>query len=522
MSCQGAVATSQPLAANAGLSIMQEGGNAFDAALAAAAALTVVEPTSNGLGGDCFAIFSHNNKIKGLNASGWLPQNFPQKILEKKASNNGSMNQYGWESVTVPGQLAGWKYLRKNHAIFGWKKIFKPAIKYAREGFPVSPVVAYNWQKAIEKYKQNLEDQLLEHFLDNFTNKGKPPKTGEIWKNKNQAETLEDLADKGINDFYEGKIASKILDFAQKTGGYISEEDLKNFEVKPVKPIKINYRGHEIFELPPNGQGLIALQALKIMKEWNFNNFESINEMHKRIEAVKQAFADGKEYISDPRCLKYKPSTLLEKEYIAQKRKNITEQASIPEPGNVDMGGTVYLAAVDNKGNSISLIQSNFTGFGSGVIVPETGIALHNRGYNFCLEKNSINYPEPRKRPYHTIIPGYLRSSKENIEGPFGVMGGYMQPQGHVQVLQNLIDYKFNPQEALDAPRWRWQEDKNIILEPEFNAWKARQLSRRGHKVSVSWQRGKFGRGQIIFKDLAEGVIMGASEPRADGQVAAY
>ncbi len=522
MSCRGAVATSQPLAANAGLTVMQEGGNAFDAALAAAAALTVVEPTSNGLGGDCFALFSAGGKVTGMNASGWLPGSYPRSLLQKIAEEQEKLGPYGWEAVTVPGQLAGWKYLRENYAILDWEKILKPAIKYAREGFPVSPVVARSWKKAVKKYQENLKDRFLKHFLANFSKDGRTPHPGEVWQNHNQADTLEKLADNGVDDFYKGELAEKFIEFARSSGGYISEQDLAEFEVKPVKPLKINYRGHEIFELPPNGQGLIALQALKILSKWEFDNFNSIEEMHMRIEALKQAFADGKKYVADPEKISYNPESLLEDEYIKNKRKKIKNQAVSPQPGNIDTGGTVYLAAMDNKGNSVSFIQSNYTGFGSGIVIPETGIALHNRGYNFDTDKNSNNFPEPRKRPYHTIIPGYLRSQDDKLAGPFGVMGGYMQPQGHMQVLQNLIDYNFNPQEALDAPRWRWQDNKKIFLETTYSANTAQRLADRGHEVFFSRNKGKFGRGQIILRDQNKGIIIGASEPRADGQVAVF
>ncbi len=522
MSRRGAVATSQPLAARAGVSMLERGGNAFDAALAAAAALTVVEPTSNGLGGDCFVLYSRRGNIGGLNSSGWLPYDYPEDKIENHLIRNKKLDRFGWGGVTVPGQIAGWNYLGENFARLDWEDIFRPACIYAREGFPVSPVVAYNWDKALKKYRENLSEDHKKSFFNSFSLQKMAPESGEIWKNISQAETLERLAAEGLMDFYQGEIAEKIVEYADRTGGYISREDLEDFSPLEVEPLKINYNGHQIYELPPNGQGLIALQALKIMNDINLHNFKNCSEMHLRIEALKQAFADGKEFIGDPKKMEISPEKLLSNNYLNQKRDKITSRASKPEPGPVDRGGTVYLAAGDNQGNLVSLIQSNYTGFGSGVVIPGTGISLHNRGHNFSVDEEKANVPAPGRRPYHTIIPGFIRSNRKNVAGPFGVMGGFMQPQGHVQVLQNMIDYGMNPQEALTAPRWRWQEEKKLLLEPGFNRETARELSRRGHEVKIEWKMSGYGRGQIIFMDRDRGCLIGASEPRADGQVAVY
>ncbi len=522
MGKRGAVATSQPLAAGAGLRMLQMGGNAFDAALATAAALTVVEPTSNGLGGDCFALFSHGGEIKGLNASGWLPRSYPRDLLQEKMDSEEKLGPYGWEGVTVPGQLAGWKYIKENLAELDWTELLGPAVEFARDGFPVSPVVAYHWERAVEKYAKNLEGEKRKHFYDCFTEQGEPPSAGEIWRNQDQAETLKKLAERGVEDFYQGEIADRILTYAERSGGYLAEEDLEEYYPEPVNPLQIDYRGHKIYELPPNGQGLIALQTLKIISAWRYHDFYDPEENHLTVEALKQSFADGKKYIGDPQKMKTSPERLLEDDYIEKRRGMIGEKALTPEPAEIDRSGTVYLAVADDRGNSISFIQSNFTGFGSGIIIPKTGIALHNRGHNFVPDSESSNQPVPGKKPYHTIIPGFYRSDDGRFEGPFGVMGGFMQPQGHVQVMHNMIDYEMNPQEALDAPRWRWQKNKKLLLEPGYSASFARSLSRRGHEVEISWQRGGFGRGQIVLADLEKKSIFGASEPRADGQVAIH
>lgn len=565
MASRGAVAASQPLAAQAGLSLLQQGGNAFDAALAAAAVLTVVEPTSNGLGGDCFALFKADDKIRGLNASGYLPENFVleqqskavsadsklqkkqkkqneqkghkgQKREKREDGENGEQGQkgkneqktgadrldpYSWQAVTIPGQLAGWKHLRDNYGSLDWDTILRPAWYYASRGFPVSPVVAVNWERALEKYKDELSGEFRENFLESFSFAGRAPRPGEIWRSPRQAETFSRLRQAGVEDFYRGELAERIADFADRTGGFINFSDLACYQPREVEPLKIEYRGHEIFELPPNGQGLIALQALKILEGFEFADHGSGEELHVRIEALKLAFADGKEHIGDPEKLRVNPEILLQESYLSKRRQEIKEEARIFQPGEIDRSGTVYLAAADDRGNLISFIQSNYTGFGSGIVVPETGISLHNRGYNFVLDEKSVNYPEPGKRPYHTIIPGFYRKQGEYL-GPFGVMGGFMQPQGHLQVIQNMVDYGCNPQEALDAPRWRWQQEKKVVLETGFPDYLAGELERRGHEIEITSRAGGFGRGQIIFQDLENGTLLAAVEPRADSQAAVY
>ncbi|SDL89336.1 gamma-glutamyltransferase family protein [Halarsenatibacter silvermanii] len=519
---RGMVAATQPLAASSGLRMIQSGGNAYDAALACAAALTVVEPTSNGLGGDCFALFSRDGEIKGMNSSGWLPEDFNRSEIDNLSRKKDQLDPYSWEAVTIPGQLAGWKYLKDEYGSLSWQEILKPAIELAEKGFPVSPVVAECWNKELNDYKDNLSRDHLQTFLETFTVEGRAPAAGEIWKCQDQARTLKILADEGMRCFYEGRLAERIAAHSSRTEGYISEDDLEKFSPNPVDPLSIDYRGHKIYELPPNGQGLIALQSLKILQDYGFDCVNDPAEVHLQIEALKRAFADGEKYIADPEFFGLNPEKLLDDDYIDDKRKNITDSAQIPRPGNIDKGGTVYLAAADHSGNMISFIQSNYKGFGSGIVIPGTGIALHNRGCNFTLDKKSANYPEPGKKPYHTIIPGFYSSPAGSLQGPFGVMGGFMQPQGHLQVLQKMIDYDLNPQEALDAPRWCWQDDNHVLFEPEFDHDILNKLAKRGHEVEYGLDRSVFGRGQIIFKDMADNTLIGAAESRADGQVAVY
>lgn len=525
MSLRGAVATSQPLASEAGLTMLQQGGNAFDAVLAAAAVLTVVEPTSNGLGGDCFALFKANGKpINGLNSSGYLPKNFKiskrDDLISDKEMHSMRLDPHSWQAVTVPGQLAGWQYLRNNYGNLGWDIILQPAWHYAREGFPVSPEVSYNWMAAIEKYNRVLSNEFKNNFMETFSIHGRAPRAGEIWKSEYQAATLQRLKDAGVKDFYQGQIAEKFIDYSEETGGYFQASDLTDFQPQEVSPLKIDYRGHEIYELPPNGQGLIALQALKMLETYKFVDFFSPEELHYKIEAIKLAFADGTKYIGDPHNSTINPMKLLDSKYLGVRQRQIGSKAGLYKPGEIDRSGTVYLAAADNQGNLVSFIQSNYNGFGSGIVIPKTGISLHNRGYNFILDKNSINYPKPGKKPYHTIIPGFYNKPGEYM-GPFGVMGGFMQPQAHLQVIQNIVDYDCNPQEALDAPRWRWKDGKALSLEKEFPDYLARELMNRGHEIDFD-PMAFFGLGQIIFKDLKRGALITATEPRADGQTAVF
>lgn len=516
---RGVVATSQYLAAQAGLDVLKKGGNAVDAAVAAAACLTVVEPCSNGMGGDAFAIVWTGGKLYGLNSSGPAPMALSAEKL--RAKGHIAMPAYGWDAVTVPGIPAAWAALSSRFGRLPLSDSMAPAIQHADEGYAVSPIVAYGWEKAAEKYRDNLPPALAKHWYDTFTTDGSAPKSGEVFCLPDHAKTLSEIARTGAESFYRGELAEKIAAFARETGGYINEADLAAFKPEWVQPLCVRYRGHDVWELPPNGHGMIALMALNILE--GFDPFENGEEksLHRQIEAVKLAFSDGLKYIADPAFMYVAPEELLSPQHAAKRRVLIGEKAIVPQPGSFDDHGTVYLAAADGEGNMVSYIQSNYMGFGSGLVVPGTGIALHNRGANFSLDPESPNCLVPGKRPYHTIIPGFL-TRDGNPVGPFGVMGGFMQPQGHVQVIVNLLDYGMNPQAALDSPRWRWDDGLSVALEDSFDKNLSDALAKRGHNLCrESSYIGAFGRGQIILRDES-GVLTAGTEPRADSAAAVW
>ncbi len=515
----GMVATSQPLAAQAGLDILKNGGNAVDAAVATAACLTVVEPTSNGIGGDAFAIVWLKGKMHGLNASGYSPKSI--SIEKVKARGYKEMPKTGWLPVTVPGAPGAWSELIEKFGNLSMQEVLKPAIEYAEKGYPISPTLSKFWKRGYNKYKETLEGEEFASWFDTFTINGKPPQAGEVWNSKGHAETLKMIAKTNGEAFYRGELAEKIEQYSKKHDGFLRKEDLNDYHPEWVEPISVNYRGYDVWEIPPNGQGLVALMALNILNDYEFKAKDTIETYHKQIEALKLAFSDGKKYITDINKMKVTVNDLLSKEYTAKRRNLIKEEALTPEPGNLNKGGTVYLAAADKEGNMVSYIQSNYMGFGSGLVVPDTGIALQNRGHSFSLDKKHHNHLEPHKKPYHTIIPGFLTKDKQAI-GPFGVMGGFMQPQGHLQVLMNLIDFNLNPQAALDAPRWQWIEGKKIKVESNFPKHIADALARKGHEISMALDSGSFGRGQIIFKDNKSGVLRGGTEKRTDGHIALW
>lgn len=512
----GMIATSQPLAAQAGLEILKAGGNAIDAAIATAACLTVVEPTSNGIGGDAFSIVWNKGKIYGLNSSGPAPSTL--SIEEVKKRGYMEMPLYGFLPVTVPGVPYAWKELSERFGKLSLKETLKPAISYAMEGFPISPVVSTNWEIAFNNYKNKLKGKEYEYLYTTFTVDGRVPKAGEVWRNKDLGKTLIDLGQSNGLSFYEGDIAEKIDKFSKQFNGYIRKEDLSHFKPEWVMPIKVNYRGYDIWELPPNTHGLVVLLALNILNNFDLS-IDNLESHHKIIEAVKLAYVDGIKYITDKNNMTINIDNILSREYSKKRSELIKDTAITPSSGNPNLGGTVYLAVADKEGNMISYIQSNFMGFGSGLVVPGTGISLHNRGCTFSLDSNAANCLEPGKRTYHTIIPGFISRNNSPV-GPFGVMGAYMQPQGHIQVLTNLIDFKHNPQEALDRPRWQWIDGKEILVESNFNPKLFEDLKNRGHIIQYSDDVASFGRGQIILKNKDS--YIGASEPRADGYIAAW
>ncbi|HHX95078.1 MAG TPA: gamma-glutamyltransferase family protein [Clostridia bacterium] len=514
----GMVATSQPLAAQAGLEILKKGGNAIDAAVGTAACLTVVEPTSNGIGGDAFALVWTQGKLYGLNSSGPAPEALSLNVLEGLGIKE--IPKYGWIPVTVPGAPAAWQELSSRFGRLPLTEVLDPAIRYAEEGFPVSPTVALLWKRAHKNFTKSLQGPEFKHWFETFTPKGRAPEVGEIWSSKGHAETLMSIAETKAQSFYRGDIAEKIDRFSREFGGYLRKKDLENFQPEWVEPISINYRGYDVWEIPPNGHGLVALMALNILKGFDFEFKESPETYHKQIEAMKLAFVDGLKYIADPAHMSTRVEDLLSDAYAEERRRLIGKEALQPEPGTPPKGGTVYLAAADGEGNMVSYIQSNYMGFGSGLVVPGTGISLHNRGNNFSLDPSSDNVLKPGKRPYHTIIPGFLTKDGQAV-GPFGVMGGFMQPQGHVQVVMNTVDFGLNPQAALDSPRWQWKKGKTVEIEHSFKKYIAGCLKEAGHDIQYNVDSSGFGRGQIIWR-TESGVLIGGSEPRTDGVAASW
>ncbi|HEU4963596.1 MAG TPA: gamma-glutamyltransferase family protein [Bacilli bacterium] len=514
----GMVATSQPLAAQAGLDILKKGGNAIDAAIATAACLTVVEPTSNGIGGDAFALVWTKGKLHGLNASGPSPQSI--SIDAVKALGHEEIPKWGFVPVTVPGAPSAWAALSEKFGRLPLTDVLRPAIEYAEQGFPLTPILGKYWKRAYEIFKQNLTGDEFKHWFETFAPDGRAPEIGEVWRSPGHAVTLRSIAETKAESFYRGELAEKIDAYSRQYGGFLRKEDLASYQPQWVEPIKVNYRGYDVWEIPPNGHGLVALQALNLLKGFEFGDKESVETYHKQIEAIKLAFADGQKYITDPAKMSVSVEALLSEEYAQERRSLIGERALQPVAGEPPKGGTVYLAAADGEGNMVSFIQSNYMGFGSGLVVPGTGIGLQNRGHNFSLDPEHDNRLEPGKKSYHTIIPGFLTRDGEAV-GPFGVMGGFMQPQGHVQVVMNTVDFLMNPQASLDAPRWQWMKDKTVELETTVPEHIALQLQERGHDVRWALGSGGFGRGQIIWRN-EHGVLCGGTESRTDGQVAAW
>ncbi|RYG72175.1 gamma-glutamyltransferase family protein [Lentibacillus lipolyticus] len=515
----GMVATSQPLASQAGLAILKQGGNAIDAAIATAACLTVVEPTSNGIGGDAFALVWTKGELHGLNGSGRSPASI--SIDGVKESGHEEIPKYGWTPVTVPGAPDAWAELSEQFGKLPFRDVLQPAISYAREGFPVSPTLSKFWKKAYKVFRENLTDPMFSEWFKTFAPKDRAPEAGEIWSSENHARTLEKIAESKAASFYHGELAEKIVAFSEMNGGFLSMDDLAAHRSEWVKPISVNYRGYDIWEIPPNGQGLVALQALNILKGFEFTEKESADTYHKQIEAMKLAFADGGAHITDEDHMQCSTEFLLSEQYAQHRRSLIGETAQLPEAGEPALSGTVYLATADNEGNMVSFIQSNYMGFGSGLVVPGTGIALQNRGHNFSMNPEHVNALAGGKRSYHTIIPGFMSQGEQPV-GPFGVMGGFMQPQGHVQVVMNTVDFNLTPQAALDAPRWQWQKDKKVEVEHRFPHHIAQVLAEKEHDVTIQLEPNSFGRGQIIWRDNETGVLVGGTESRTDGAVSCW
>ncbi len=542
----GMAATSQPLATQVALDILKKGGSAVDAAIAANAVLGLMEPTGCGIGGDLFAIVwdPATQQLYGLNASGRSPRglSFEVMVAEAKrlqppeAGKLPTIPRWGVLPVTVPGAVDGWFEL---HARFGrlpMREVLAPAIRYAREGFPVSQVIAHYWAQNLERFQENRS--LIPEFdnaLQTFFPGGRAPREGEIFRNPDLARTYELLAEQGRDAFYQGPIAETIDAYMRRIGGYLRKEDLSAHQSEWVEPVSVNYRGYEVYELPPNGQGIAVLQMLNILEGFDLSamGWGSADYLHVMAEAKRLAFEDRARFYADPAFYQVPLEQLLSKAYAAERRRLIrmdTVMARV-DPGLEDPlpdGDTIYLTVADSSGMMISLIQSNYLGMGSGLVPDGLGFMLQNRGALFALVPDHPNAYAPGKRPFHTIIPGFVMKDGQPWLS-FGVMGGDMQPQGHVQILTNLIDFGMNVQEAGDAARWRHiggrtplgtsEGDGVLLLESGFDPAVVRELERRGHRVRFT--RGAFGGYQAILRDTL-GVYHGASEMRKDGHAAGY
>ena len=502
------VSTSQPLAAQAGLRMLLDGGNAVDAALGAAITLTIVEPISNGIGSDLFAIVWDGKTLEGLNASGrspaaWTPEYFAgQKTVPVR----------GWNSVSVPGCVSAWAELSERYGRLPFEKLFGPAIDYARNGYLVSPFVAQRWALQVPE----LKDQ--PGFAQAFLPGGRAPRAAERFALREAAATLELVAETRGKAFYDGELADRIAAHAAANGGALTRADLAAHRNDWVGTITQDYRGYTVHEIPPNGQGIVCLMALGMLSHFDVAKLpvDSADSVHLQIEAVKLAFADARAYVADGAAMAaVTPAHLLDRDYLASRAKLIDlKRAQDFGHGTPPRGGTIYLTAADANGMMVSLIQSNYMGFGSGVVVPGTGISLQNRGHGLVLTPGHPNQVAPRKRPYHTIIPGFVTKNGVPVMS-FGLMGGTMQPQGHTQLMVRMIDYGQSPQSAIDGPRFRVMTGLDVNLEREFPPATVSELARRGHKL-VELPEGymDFGCAQIALR--ADGGYVTASDPRRD------
>ncbi|MBF0276761.1 MAG: gamma-glutamyltransferase family protein [SAR324 cluster bacterium] len=509
------VATSQPLAAQAGLEMLRRGGNAMDAVLATAITLTVVEPTSNGIGSDAFTLFNQGDRLLGLNGSGKSPKAWTAEHFSKYES----MPFRGWDTVTVPGCVSTWVECSK-YGRLPFEELFEPAIQYAHEGFHVSPVTADAWAAAVDIFRER------EDFMSTFSIDGRAPNPGELFKSPGHAATLELIAETRGEAFYRGELAEKIVAHAKDQGGLLRLDDLSDHQVKWVDPISIDLKNLDLYEIPPNGQGLAALIALGICREFDLGAMdpESADAVHIQLEAMKLAFADLHSHVSDPDTMEVSTDQLLDRTYLKRRAGAIDmKRAGTPETGIPLKGGTVYLCSGDEEGMMVSYIQSNYAGFGSGVVVPGTGISLQNRGANFVLTENHPNQVKGNKRPFHTIIPGMIYQDGKP-KSAFGVMGGNMQAQGHLQMILRLHFWGQNPQTALDAPRWMIGGESSlrpeVSLEQGFASSVLEELSKRGHWVTLHPVSAAFGGGQFVWK--TDDGYLAASDPRKDGQAVGY
>ena len=520
---RGMVATSQPLAVAAGLDMLRAGGTAADAAVAMAAVLNVTEPTSTGIGGDAFALYyeAATRRVYGLNGSGRAPRALTLERLQREGFG-ASLPSFHPYTITVPGACAAWCDLVERFGRLPLSRVLAPAIRLAEEGFPVAPVTAYFWEQGVRRQ--------LRHAFNGreLTLDGRAPRPGEIFRNPGLARTLRTVAEGGKDAFYRGPIAEAIVHAAQQAGGCLALEDLAAHESEWVEPISVTYRGLRVWEIPPNGQGLAALLALNILEGFDLADMDPLGpeRLHLLIEAMRLAFADARHYVADPATHPAPLEALLSKSYAEERRRllnprrahlNLTHGRPLPA------SDTVYLTVVDAQGNACSFINSNYMGFGTGIVPPGWGFSLQNRGHNFSLDPTHPNALAPGKRPYHTIIPGMATWEEDaSLFASFGVMGGFMQPQGHVQVLVALVDDEVDPQTSLDRPRFCLLDGEpagTVALEEGIPLATMARLAEMGHPVRpvTGYPRAVFGRGQVIVRDRTSGVLWGGSDPRADG-----
>lgn len=533
----GMVATSQPLATQVGLQILKNGGNAIDAAIASNAALGLMEPTGSGIGGDLFAIVwsAEDQKLYGLNASGRSPRGLSYEVMQQELEkrNTDDIPAYGFLPISVPGAVDGWFSLHDRLGSMSMDQILQPAINYAEEGFPVSELIAYYWEIGAQ-----IHNNRPGAFKEEMTINGRAPDKGEIMQRPELANTYRILANKGRDAFYEGEIAEKIDKFMREKGGYLRKEDFAKHTSTWVDPVSVNYRGYDVYELPPNGQGIAALQMLQILEEFDLSamGYGSEQVLHLMTEAKKLAFEDRAKFYADPSFSDVPVQKLISKEYGQKRAEQIDEYASSnvkPGMSVLEDGDTIYLTTADSEGNMVSLIQSNYRGMGSGIVVPSLGFVFQDRGELFSMDPDHANVYEAGKRPFHTIIPAFVMKDGKPFMS-FGVMGGGMQPQGHVQILTNMIDFGMNIQEAGDAARWRHtgstqptddakeylQDEGTLNLEDGYSFDAIRGLIKRGH--DVGYDIGGYGGYQAIMYDAEQGVYYGASESRKDGQASGY
>ena len=520
---KGMACSTSPIASQVGLDILKSGGNAMDAAIAMATTLPLVEPTGNGLGSDCFALVwsEKDQKLFGLDGSGVAPMALSAEKVKEAGYTTVPMN--GWLPTMVPGAPSAWAELRRRFGTKSMAELMAPAIQYARDGFCIPVNVYKQWKAEVVRFTAaaEKEPEVFGPWLKYFTKDGRTYKPGDTFVNPDYAATLESLAASDCESYYHGDIMKKIVAFSNETGGFFAESDFENYKAQWVEPISVNYKGYDVCEMPPNGHGITALMALNMLKGLELSDSrETADVYHKMIEATKLAFVDTKKFVADPRYMRTKVSDMLSDRYADVRRALITDKAVYPEAGDPSCGGTVYFCVADGMGNMVSFIQSNYNRFGSGIVIPGTAITIQDRGANFSLDPESDNYLEGGKKAYHTIIPGFLMKDGKAV-GPFGVMGGFMQPQGHVQVVVNTVDYHMNPQECLDAPRFQWVGEKKVQLEREVPADIALKLADMGHEVTIVNSNLGMGRGEIIWR-LEDGTLVGGTEPRADGTIAAW